>query len=85
MTHSEKAKELFEEFRAASRHKYIERTGQDADEMGKILALICVEQIIQAFEVVIAPESITAGTKEDQELMGGMEFWQEVKKHLESI
>lgn len=44
----EKAKELVEKFRKASRHKYIERTGEDADRAGKELAIICVDEILSA-------------------------------------
>lgn len=81
MSPSEKAKELFEKFRTVSRHKYIERTGQDADEAGKTLALICVEQIIEAKPYYFYPGRKVTRVEDHSTI----DYWKEVKKELESM
>lgn len=72
MTPKEKAKELFEKFRKASQHKYVERTGQDADEAGKILALMATDEIIYQLKYVSANYTT-------------INYWEKIKKELENI
>lgn len=73
MTSKEKASELVDKFRKASRHKYLERTGDDAHEAGKKLALICIDEIIEVCE------------SDESAIIVQLQYWQAVKTEIEKL
>lgn len=79
---AENAKELFEKFRTASRHKYLERTGQDADEQGKALALLVIDEIIKAIYNI---EGDDMPIHDGKKWVNCIDYYKAIQKEIENI
>lgn len=83
MTPKENAKSLVATYRLMDFRSH----GPANYEIAKQCALIAVDEIMVALDVpgVSFPDKILIGTPNNQRLIGGVKYWQEVKKEIELL